>query len=77
MDNRVTDWDNTDRNAEKLWKWILRLSGLAAFFYILFARDGDVPAAVFVIIGGLIGLPNVISLQQALNRKTLEESEEA
>lgn len=59
----------TDARAELLWKWVLRSVGLATFLYILLARNGDVPAAVFVIVGGLIGLPNVISWQQALNEK--------
>lgn len=58
-----------EQKAELLWKWMLRLSGLAAFAYILLAKDGDVPAAVYVIVGGLIGLPNVITLQNAINEK--------
>jgi hypothetical protein len=58
-----------DQRAEALWKWLLRLAGLAAFVYVLIAKDGDVPLGVFVLIGGLIGLPNVISAQQLLNRK--------
>lgn len=56
-----------DQKGEMLWKWTLRLAGLAAFGYILLAKDGNVPAAVYVIVGGLIGLPNVITLQNALN----------
>jgi hypothetical protein len=39
------------------------------------ARGGDVPLGVFVLIGGMAGLPNVLSLQQALNSKAEDESE--
>lgn len=58
-----------EQKAELLWKWILRLSGLLAFGYILLVKDGNVPATVYVIVGGLIGLPNVITLQNALNER--------
>jgi hypothetical protein len=58
---------------ELAWKWILRLAGIAAFVYILVARAGDVPVGTYVIIGGLIGLPNVISLQSALNQRATRD----
>lgn len=64
-----------EQKGELAWKWTLRLCGLAAFVYILLVKNGDVPAAVYVIVGGLIGLPNVISLQSALNQKRKDEDE--
>jgi hypothetical protein len=59
-----------DQRAEVLWKWALRLVGIAAFAYILISKGGNVPLGVFVIVGGLIGLPNIISAQQLLNSKS-------
>jgi hypothetical protein len=67
---RMTGWD---ARGETAWKWLLRLSALGAFFYVLIAKNGDVPLGVFVLIGGMAGLPNVLSLQQALNSKDDEE----
>lgn len=63
-----------DQLAELLWKWALRLSGLGAFFWVLIARHGDVPSALYVGIFGLIGLPNVIGWQKAL-RSSSEDPE--
>jgi hypothetical protein len=60
---------SADARGEILWKWMLRIVGVATFIYILLVMKGDAPAAVFVIVGGLIGLPNVVSLQQALNQR--------
>lgn len=60
-----------DQRAETLWKWALRLVGLSAFVYVLI-QGQDVPVAVYVLIGGLIGLPNVVSLQQLLNQRKQE-----
>jgi hypothetical protein len=71
---RPTGWD---ARAETAWKWLLRLSALAAFFYILIFRGGDVPLGVFVLIGGMAGLPNVLSLQQALNKSSESGDEES
>jgi hypothetical protein len=53
---------------EVLWKWMLRLAGLGAFAYVLIHHKGEVPVGVYVIIGGLIGLPNVITWQNMLNQ---------
>jgi hypothetical protein len=41
-----------DTRADVAWKWLLRLSSLAAFFYVLIAKNGDVPMGVYLIIGG-------------------------
>jgi hypothetical protein len=57
-----------DAKLELIWKWLLRLAGLAAFIYTLLAKGGAAPVAAYVLIGGLIGLPNIISWQQVLNR---------
>lgn len=58
-----------EQRAETLWKWALRLAGIAAFAYILVVKGGDVALGAYVLVGGLIGLPNVIGLQQLLNAK--------
>lgn len=50
-----------------MWKWILRGVGVAAFVYVLVVMDGEVALGAYIIIGGLIGLPNVLGWQQALN----------
>lgn len=62
-----------EARGELWWKWLLRMSALGAFFYTLIARDGDVPLGVYVLIGGMAGLPNVLSLQQALNNRGEDE----
>lgn len=49
---------------------MLRGAGLAAFSYVLIAMGGDVALGAYIIIGGLIGLPNVLSLQQLINART-------
>ena len=64
------------QRAEEAWKWLLRLSALAAFFYVLVAKDGDVPLGVYVLIGGMAGLPNIWGLQQALGADDESEIEE-
>lgn len=64
----MTTKPSFDQRAEVAWKWLLRLAGLTAFLYVLLFKGGDVPLGVFVLIGGLIGLPNVVSLQQVLNK---------
>lgn len=59
-----------DSRGERAWKWMLRGAGLAAFSYVLIAMGGDVALGAYIIIGGLIGLPNVLSLQQLINART-------
>lgn len=55
-----------ESKAELLWKWTLRLVGLAGFLYVLIAKDGEVALEAWVIIGGLIGLPNALPLGQVI-----------
>jgi hypothetical protein len=62
-----------DAKLELVWKWVLRLAGMAAFVYILLNKGGQAPVAVYVLIGGLIGLPNVVSWQQVLNGREKAE----
>lgn len=50
-----------EQKAEALWKWALRGAGLLAFSYVLIVMHGDIALGAYVIIGGLIGLPNVVS----------------
>jgi hypothetical protein len=66
MTRRPRKTSGWDARAETVWKWLLRLSALAAFFYVLIFRAGDVPLGVYVLIGGMAGLPNVLSLQNSL-----------
>jgi uncharacterized membrane protein YuzA (DUF378 family) len=62
----TTGWD---ARGDLAWKWLLRLSALGAFFYVLVGLDGNVPLGIYVLIGGMAGLPNVLNLQQMLNEK--------
>jgi hypothetical protein len=62
---RSTSWE---ARGDLAWKWLLRMTALGAFFYVLIARNGDVPLGVYVLIGGMAGLPNVLGLQQLLNQ---------
>lgn len=56
-----------DARAEKAWKWILRGAGVAAFIYVLTVMHGNVALGAYVIIGGLIGLPNALPLSQVVS----------
>jgi hypothetical protein len=68
MTRRSRKTPGWDARGDLLWKWLLRLSALGAFFYVLIFRAGDVPLGVYVLIGGMAGLPNVLSLQSALGK---------
>lgn len=57
-----------ETRGDEIWKWLLRLSALAGFFYVLIAKDGNVPLGVYVLIGGMAGLPNVLGWQQAIGK---------
>jgi hypothetical protein len=56
-----------DQRAETLWKWTLRGAGILAFFYVLIIMHGEVALGAWVIIGGLIGLPNALPLSQVIS----------
>lgn len=73
---RTTRRQGLDARADLAWKWLLRLSALGAFFYVLIAKDGNVPLGVFVLIGGMAGLPNIWSIQKALGQGESEGGEE-
>jgi hypothetical protein len=55
-----------DQRAERAWKWMLRGMGLAAFGYVLVVMHGNVPLGAWILIGGLIGLPNALPLEQVV-----------
>lgn len=55
-----------DATAELLWKWLLRLLGVGAFIYVLVGLHGNVPAAIYFLIGGFVGLPSIIGWQKAV-----------
>jgi hypothetical protein len=57
-----------DKKAEVLWKWILRGLGIGGFIFLLL-NDLRAPVAYYVFLAGLLGLPNIISLQQELRRE--------
>lgn len=57
--------------AELAWRWVLRGLGivlLAATAAVDLATHQEVPIALYVLIGGLLGLPDVWGAQRALNR---------
>lgn len=56
-----------DERAERAWKWLLRGLGVVGFAFLLIT-DRDAPVAFYVLLGGLLGLPNIISYQMALNK---------
>lgn len=56
-----------DAQAELAWKWLLRICGLATFAYVLITKGGAAPVPVYVIIGGFIGLPNIVTAQSLIN----------
>lgn len=58
----------SDESAETFWKWLLRALGVIGFGFLL-VTDPDAPVAFYVLLGGLLGLPNVIQYQLALNRQ--------
>lgn len=67
---RAAGWD---ARGDLIWKWLLRLTALGAFFYVLIGLHGEVPLGTYVLIGGMAGLPSVLSLQSLLNQKDEEE----
>jgi hypothetical protein len=68
----VTSQPSRTARGETAWKWLLRAVGVAAFLYVLIVKDGDVPMGAYVLIAGLIGLPSVVGLQQAINKGSSE-----
>lgn len=56
-----------DARGELAWKWLLRLSGLGGFLYVLLTQGGNASLGLYGLIGGLIGLPSIITAQQLLN----------
>lgn len=57
----------TNDRLEAAWKWVLRALGIVGFIYLITAKP-DAPVAFYVLLAGLLGLPNVIAYQIALNR---------
>lgn len=55
-----------DERLEKLWKWGMRVLGSTGFIYVMLVEHGDVQLGAWVIIGGLIGLPNALPLSQVV-----------
>jgi len=61
-----------DQTLEKGWKWVLRAMGVAGFIYLAFKDEA--PVAFYVLLAGLLGLPNVIAYQISANRASAEEA---
>lgn len=62
--------------AEQAWRWVLRGLGIAlltAAATVDLATHQEVPVALYVLIGGLLGLPDVWGAQRALNRIAKDE----
>jgi hypothetical protein len=57
-----------DAQLEVAWKWALRFLGVVGFVYLL-AYKPTWPIAAYALLGGLLGLPNVIAYQQRVNRE--------
>lgn len=74
--NRPPPRSAWDTQGDLIWKWLLRVAALGAFFYVLIALKGDIPLGFYVLIGGMGGLPHAVSLQQALNRSEAEDEDE-
>lgn len=55
-----------DERLEKLWKWGMRFLGCLGFVYVMLIEHGNVQLGAWVIIGGLIGLPNALPLSQVV-----------
>lgn len=47
--------------------------GVAGFVYLV-GFNANAPIAFYVLLGGLLGLPSVISYQLAVNRASAEEA---
>jgi hypothetical protein len=61
-----------DDRAEQAWKWFLRGLGVLGFFFLLGLKTlshQDPAVQYFVLVAGLLGLPNVISYQLRINRE--------
>ena len=61
-----------DDRAEQAWKWFLRGLGVLGFFFLLGLKaisHQDPAVQYFVLVAGLLGLPNVISYQLRMNRE--------
>ena len=65
-----------DARSELIWKWVLRALGVAGFTYLI-VSDANAPVAFYVLLGGLLGLPNVIQYQLALNRESARANKDA
>lgn len=65
-----------DDRLERGWKWVLRGLGVLGFLYLLTFKP-DVPVAFYVLLSGLLGLPNVIAYQLRMNRQAKREDEPA
>lgn len=52
--------------AETLWTWIRRAAGIALLTFIVVA-ESQVDTWVFVLIAGLLGLWDIIRLQDVIN----------
>lgn len=65
-----------DDRAERWWKWVLRGLGVLGFFFLLYLKlvsHQDPSVSFYVLLSGLLGLPNVIAYQLRVNRRTRED----
>jgi len=56
-----------NEQGDRTWDWIRRGSGLLFLAYIVFVNPPGLPSWVGLLIAGLLGLPDVIAGQIALN----------
>lgn len=57
-----------EQGLEDAWKWVLRAMGIVGFGYLLMVNP-NVPAYLYVLVGGLLGLPTAIERQISANRE--------
>lgn len=60
-----------------MWDWIRRGAGLVFLAYIIFVNPPGLPSWVGLLIAGLLGLPDVIAGQFAINMRERRERRES
>lgn len=63
-----------DERLESGWKWVLRGLGIVGFLYLIIVFKTEAPVAFYVLLTGLLGLPNIIDYQLKINRRRRQEA---
>lgn len=59
---------------ESTWVWMRRLLGVGGFIYALTVQP-DLPLFCYAILGGLLGLPDIVLYQRYLNRERTNQED--